>query len=451
LKSDATVSLISLGCAKNTVDSEILLGILEAAGYPLVEDYNNADIVLVNTCSFIEPATEEATALIRQLEARRKDGTLSTIVVTGCLPQRFRRNDLAHKFPWVDAFLGPGDIPHVASIVEGCLTQQRICKISSRPTWLYDHRSPRVRITPPHTAYVKIAEGCFHACSFCLIPDLRGRFRSRRMRSVLDEIRSLASGGRLREVNLVAQDTTAYGRDLYGKPRLRDLMKRIAKEGAAPWIRLLYAYPRNFHQDLIDLIAAEPSICSYIDLPLQHCNDEILKRMRRGVNKRTILGLLDRLRASIPNVTLRTTLIVGFPGETEKQFEELFDFVVTQKFDRLGVFPFWAEEGTAAARYPDQVPEETRRERMEALMLMQQILSGERNKARIGEVVDVLIEGADEEDGLVLRGRTQGDAPEVDGAVLIPGGTTQAGEFARVKITGATEYDLLGEEILEEG
>jgi len=337
--------------------------------------------------------------------------------VTGCLPQRYRGNDLAHKFPWVDAFIGPGDIPHVASVIDGCLTQRRITRISPRPTWLYDHRSPRVRITPAHTAYVKIAEGCSHSCAFCLIPELRGRFRSRRMGSVIEEIRSLASGGRLREVTLVAQDTTAYGRDVYGRPRLHDLVAKIAKEGLVPWIRFLNA---------------------------------ILKKMRRGVTKKSIVALLDRLRSSIPNLTLRTTLIVGFPGETEKRFEELFDFVLEQKFDRLGVFPFWPEQGTAAAEYPHQVPKEIRQERVEALMLVQQVLSAERNKKRIGEVVDVLIEGPDEEDSLVLRGRTEGDAPEVDGAVLIPGGTAETGEFARVRITGATEYDLLGEEVTEE-
>ncbi len=450
MKSNPTVSLVSLGCAKNTVDSEILLGILDDAGYRLIEDYNEADIVLVNTCSFIEPATLEATEIIRELETRRKNGSLRTIVVTGCLPQRYRGNDLAHKFPWVDAFIGPGDIPHVASVIDGCLTQRRITRISPRPTWLYDHRSPRVRITPAHTAYVKIAEGCSHSCAFCLIPELRGRFQSRRMGSVIEEIRSLASGGRLREVTLVAQDTTAYGRDVYGRPRLHDLVAKIAKEGLVPWIRFLYAYPRNFNQDLIDLIASEPSVCNYVDLPLQHCNNAILKKMRRGVTKKSIVALLDRLRSSIPNLTLRTTLIVGFPGETEKRFEELFDFVLEQKFDRLGVFPFWPEQGTAAAEYPHQVPKEIRQERVEALMLVQQVLSAERNKKRIGEVVDVLIEGPDEEDSLVLRGRTEGDAPEVDGAVLIPGGTAETGEFARVRITGATEYDLLGEEVTEE-
>ncbi|MCK4546621.1 MAG: 30S ribosomal protein S12 methylthiotransferase RimO [Candidatus Eisenbacteria sp.] len=442
-----TVSLISLGCPKNTVDSEVLLGILNDAGYPIVADFEEADVILVNTCCFIRPATDEATEAIRQMEKRRKDGSLRTLVVTGCLPQRYRDRDLAHIFPWVDAFVGPGDIPKIASVLERCLTNTRVSEISARPAWQYDHESPRVRVTLPHLTYVKIAEGCSHRCSFCLIPRLRGRYRSRRMRSVIKEVRWLGRDERLRELNVIAQDTTAYGRDLYGRPRLSDLLRKIARENLVPWVRLLYAYPRSFTAGLIDVIASEETICKYIDLPLQHCNDELLKRMRRGTTKRRIVGLLERLRKRIPDPTIRTTFIVGFPGESDRQFRELMDFVAEQKFHRLGAFVFWPEKGTPASQYPDQVPDEIKEERLHQLMVLQQAISSERNREQIGRVVDVLIDAADEDEPAVLRGRTEADAFEIDGSVLIPGGTTKPGQFARVKITGASEYDLVGKEL----
>jgi ribosomal protein S12 methylthiotransferase len=444
-----TVSLISLGCAKNTVDSEVLLGVLNEAGYPLVADYDEAKIVLVNTCCFIEPAVAEATEMIRALEARRKDGSLSTLIVTGCLPQRYRDQDLTRLFPWVDAFIGPGDVPKIASVLDHCLENGRISEISAKPTWLYDHRTPRVRVTHPHLAYVKIAEGCSHRCSFCLIPGLRGSYRSRRMKSVVEEVRWLASDGRLREINVIAQDTTAYGWDLYGRPRLYTLLKRIAKEDLVPWIRLLYTYPRNFNANLIDLIASEESICNYVDLPLQHCSDRILKSMRRGVTKRKIVELLQRLRDRIPELTIRTTFIVGFPGETDKDFRELVEFISDQQFERMGVFPFWPEEGAPASAYPDQVPDEVKEERLHQLMVLQQAISAARNQSRIGEIVDVLVDSPDENEPAILRARTEGDAYDVDGAVLIPGGITGPGEFTRVRITGASEYDLVGEEVSE--
>lgn len=444
---ETTVSLVSLGCAKNTVDSEVLLGTLASAGFHLVANPDSADVVVVNTCCFIEPATRETTDCIRHFETRRKEGSIKTLVVAGCLPQRYRNRNLKMQFPWVDAFLGPGDVPHITSVLTRAMAKKRVSRIAARPVWLYDHRSPRVRITLPHTAYVKIAEGCSHRCSFCLIPGLRGRFRSRRMRSVVEEVRQLARDGTLREVNLVAQDTTAYGSDLYGRPRLYDLLRRLGKEGCVPWIRLLYAYPRNFDRRLVDLIRSEPSICRYVDLPVQHCNDSILRRMRRGVTKRRILNLLEQLRTSIPGVTLRTTLMVGFPGETEAQFQELVDFVAEQRFDRLGVFAFSPEEGTPASRDPKQVPEPVKQERLEALMVLQQLISKERNRERKGHVIDVLVDGRDREDRTTLVGRTEGDAPEVDGAVLIPGGSAAPGEIVKVRVTGSTEYDLVAEEV----
>jgi ribosomal protein S12 methylthiotransferase len=337
-------------------------------------------------------------------------------------------------------------VPRIASVLERCLARRRVCQVSPEPRWLYDHRSPRFRITLPHVAYVKIADGCSHACSFCMIPKLRGPFRSRRMGSVVEEIRALSADGRLKEVCLIAQDTTAYGRDLYGRPRLTDLLGKILREKRVPWVRLLYAYPRSFNGDLVDLMANEPALCRYVDLPLQHCNDRILKRMRRGTTKKATLQMLERLRDGVPGVTIRTTLMVGFPGETEREFRELFDFVATQRFDRLGLFSFSPQKGTPAAGYPAAVPEEVKQERYHAIMLLQQTISRERNRRRIGETVNVLVDGVDDGNGALLRGRSEADAPEIDGAVLIPGGRAKPGSFIRVRVTGATEYDLIGEE-----
>jgi len=449
LKDLPTASVVSLGCAKNLVDSEVLLGILHEAGYPLVVDPDFAEIVVVNTCCFIESATQETIESIRQMESRRKDGSLSTLIVAGCLPERFRNRNLTHRFPWADAFLGPGDIPQLASIVQRCLRQERVLEVSPHPTWLYDHTSPRVRLTPDHTAYVKIAEGCSHACTFCLIPRLRGRYRSRRMASILKEVLTLAGEGTLKEVNLVAQDTTAYGTDLYGRPRLASLIERLGREHPVPWIRLLYSYPRGFSRELIDRMASTPSICKYVDLPLQHCNDHILRRMRRGVTRQTTLRLIDRLRSHIPNLTLRTTLMVGFPGETEEHFEELLEFVDQVRFERLGAFAFSAEDGVTASRCRDHVPEDVKQERLEALLGLQRSISLERNRARVGEVLEALVDGFDEDDPSMLLARTEGDAPDVDGTVIIPGGTAEPGDFVRVRVTEATEYDLVAEPVAE--
>ena len=394
LAANPKVSLVSLGCPKNIVDAEVLLGFLAEAGYAVTADDKDADIVLVNTCCFIEPALDESRQVIEELQARRKNGVLGALIVTGCLPQRYRDDDLRHTFPWVDAFVGPGDLPRIVSVVEKCRSRRRVRQITARPRWLYDHRTPRFRVTLPHVAYVKIAEGCFHGCSFCLIPSLRGDYRSRRMTSVVEEIRTLADataagGGMLCEVDLVAQDTTAYGRDLYGRPRLTDLLKKILKEDLVPWIRLLYAYPHHLNGDLMDLLASEPSLCRYLDLPLQHISDSVLRRMRRGVTRKTTLQLLERLRTRVPDLTLRTTLLVGFPGETDQDFLDLLDFVATWKFERLGVFPFYAEEGTAAATLPDPVPEEVKEERLHALMTVQQAISAERNRERVLSLIHI--------------------------------------------------------------
>lgn len=441
-----SVSLVSLGCAKNAVDSEVLLGLLQEQ-FRLVADPDRADAVIINTCCFIEAAMLEATEYIRHFEMHRREGRLKALVVAGCLPQRLKKQELRSKFPAVDAFIGPGDVPRAPAVLARCLNGERVIQISAKSSWLYDHGSPRVQVTPPHTAYVKIAEGCSHQCSFCLIPRLRGRFRSRRMGSVVREIKRLSEDGNLQEVNLVAQDTTAYGIDLYGRPRLDSLLERLARQPLVPWIRLLYAYPRDFTQSVIDCIATHKPICNYVDLPLQHCNDQILKRMRRGVTKRGVLSVLEKLRASIPDLTLRTTLMVGFPGETDRQFEELLDFVAEQRFDRLGAFAFSPEEGVPATREPTQVPKKVKEERLDALMLLQQGISEEMNRERIGSILDVLVEGVDPDDPSVLVGRSEADAPEVDGTVRIPGGAAKSGEFVKVRITGATEYDLVGAEI----
>ncbi|MDD5556831.1 MAG: 30S ribosomal protein S12 methylthiotransferase RimO [bacterium] len=441
------VGITSLGCAKNLVDSEVILGYARRGGLRVCEELGEAEIVIVNTCAFIAEAEEEARETIGRLAALKAAGALRGLIVAGCMPAR-RGRALAAEFPSVDYFLSPGEIPAVARVVRSLFGGGRRpagARGRLRAGWfLYDHRSPRLRLSPPHTAYVKVSEGCGNRCSYCLIPSIKGPLRSRRPASVVREARSLAAAG-VREINLIAQDTTAFGTDSGGRSRLRGLLRDLARIEGLAWIRLLYGHPARWTDDLLECIAAEPRVCAYVDFPLQHVSDRILRAMNRRMTGRQAAARLRAARSIIPGVTVRTTFIVGFPGETEGEFRELLDFVREARFEHLGAFIYSPEEGTAAARMAGGVPPAVRRERLDRLMALQQGIVREQNERMVGRTVTVMVDGEADGGGFALRGRTEGDAPDVDGTVYISGNGARPGDLAAVRVTGAMEYDLAGE------
>lgn len=478
----AKCGLISLGCAKNLVDSEVMLGLLRERGYEITSDETEADVLIVNTCAFLGAAVQESLDTLREVTALKEQGNCKAVIATGCLPSR-DINLIRHHVDGVDALLGSADFPKIVETVEEVLKRQGVRDKglglnqpstlnpqSSIPRWsspyvdpqplvrvedetyVYDERTPRLRATPWWYAYVKIAEGCDHRCTFCIIPQLRGSFRSRPMESIVAEARALAKQG-VKEIILIAQDSTRYGVDLYGASRLADLLRELGRIEEQPWVRVLYAYPTQVTPELIDTMAATPNVCHYIDLPLQHSHPDILHAMGRGGTPASYLRLIERFRAVMPDVAVRTTLIVGFPGEEECHFEHLLEFVREVKFDRIGAFKYSPENGTRSAQYPHQVPEEVKEERYHRLMQTQQRISLTQNHRWIGRVLPVLIEqngpsphpalqrrGA----GEVAIGRSHRDAPEIDGSVIVKGKHLQPGTVIRAKITKAYEYDLEG-------
>lgn len=437
----AKISLVSLGCPKNLVDAEMMLASLKEAGHEITPYENEAEVVIVNTCGFIEDAKKEAIENILEAAQYKTEGNLKALVVTGCLAERYR-DDIASQMPEVDAVVGLGSNKDIVEIVKRVLEGQRLCRYGAKED--LDISAPRLVSTPKYTAYLKIAEGCDNCCTYCAIPAIRGRFRSRSMESVVDEAKMLAEGG-VKEIILVAQDTTKYGADLYGKSMLAPLMKEIAKIEGIEWIRTLYTYPDKITEELIDAVATEEKLCKYFDIPIQHCNKEILSRMNRTGDKQSLLALVNKLRERIPEVTLRTTLITGFPGETEEQFEELCEFVNEAKFDRLGCFAYSAEEDTPAAGFEGQVDEQTKTDRAEIIMNDQLRTVIERNEAKIGSVRRVLIEGYDDYIKCYF-GRSEADAPEIDGKVFfLASEPLRIGDFVNVQINDTLEYDLLGE------
>ncbi|MBN1871189.1 MAG: 30S ribosomal protein S12 methylthiotransferase RimO [Candidatus Omnitrophica bacterium] len=445
-KSKPKVGVISLGCPRNLVDSEVLLGTLQRDGFSIV-DIHEADIGIVNTCAFIEDAKKESIEMILELAQLKKAGRLESVIVAGCMVQRYG-DVLGKEFPEVDAFIGTDQITKITHILRKSKDKKGLCETSKRPSFIYDHTHPRVFITPRHYMYVKITEGCDNLCSYCVIPAIKGRFRSRTIESVLEETEAASKERKISEINLVGQDTTLYGKDIYGRPAIVELLKRIcALDHGRRWIRLLYAYPSHIEDDLIELIAMENSLCKYIDLPIQHINDRILKKMHRSMTKDDIEDLIAKIREKIPGVLLRSSVIVGFPGETEEQFEELLDFIKHTRFDRLGVFTYSREESTPAYEYGAQLDEETKTERFDKIMAVQKEIAESLNESYKGRTVEVLIDEKREgEDGIYV-GRTQGDAPEVDGEVFVKakGTEIEPGDFVNVKITDTLEYDLVGD------
>ncbi len=437
------VSLVSLGCPKNLVDAEVMLGHLPLDRYEIVTDEAQADIIVVNTCSFINDAKEESIDTILEVADYKQTGSCQLLVVTGCLPQRYKEK-LAKQLPEVDLFMGTAEAPRIVELIERQLQLEEQSSVIGMPDYLYDHETPRVNSSPFYTSYIKIADGCANHCSYCVIPQLRGTLRSRSIASVVEEAKTLAGKG-VKEINLIAQDITAYGADRSDGTTIEKLLKELVKLAELDWIRLLYAYPDGVSDELIELIATEPKICNYLDIPLQHIDDRILVQMNRRVSEAQVRGLLGRLREKIPDLTLRTSFIVGFPGETREQFDKLLKFVEEGHFERVGVFRYSREEGTAAATLPEQVPAQTKKSRLNRLMKVQARVSFAKNRALVGRTETVLVEGFSEETELLLKGRSVRQAPDVDGQYLITAGQADVGELVQLKITDSSEYDLIGE------
>ncbi len=435
------IGMVSLGCAKNQVDAELLLGRLAEAGHTLVSDAAAADVAIVNTCGFIEDAKKEAIDEILGLAARKKENRIKKLLVTGCLAERYRE-EIMREMPEVDGVIGIGANADIVRVVEELLRDER-------PEYFPDKlqmpmSGQRVQSTPAYYAYLKVADGCDNRCSYCAIPMIRGRFRSRPIEELLEEARALAENG-VKELLVIAQDTTRYGEDLYGEIRLPELLRGLCAIPELRWIRLLYCYPDRVTDELIDVIAREDKIVKYVDLPLQHCNDRILGDMNRHFGKAQIVELLRKMRARIPGLTLRTTLIAGLPGEGEEAFEELAHFVREQAFERLGCFAYSPEEGTRAGERSDQVEESVRLRRQEIIMAEQERISAAHMKAQVGKTLTVLTEGFDRRSG-TFSGRSAADAPGIDGKIFFTAGGAKPrpGNFVTVRVTDSMDYDLIG-------
>lgn len=442
----AKVGFVSLGCPKNLVDSEVMLGLLARNGHEITADQAEAEIIVVNTCGFIESAKQESVDAILEMARQKDEGNCQRLVVAGCLVERYRR-EIQEQIPEVDAVIGTNEIPN---ILEACTDLASAVKkpplYDKRELFLYDHEDPRVFTTPRHSAYLKIAEGCDHPCTFCVIPQMRGRFRSRPPDSVLAEARALAERG-VKELNLVGQDTTMYGWDHGDRRGLARLIRKLGEIEGLQWVRFLYAYPNNIYDDLLDALAETPAACKYIDVPLQHASRNMLKSMKRGGNRGSLTRLLQKIRSRIPEVAVRTTMIVGFPGETDEDFEELCEFVEEARFDRLGAFVYSDEEEAESHALADKVPAEVAGRRQRKLMKMQAGISRRRNQELVGRTLPVLVEGPSRESDLLWEGRLPTQAPDIDGVVYLTDGLTEEdrpGEIRGVKITEAHDHDLVG-------
>src|SRR3954469_10970648 len=436
LPKNPTFYLLSLGCPKNRVDSEVMLGTLLGQGYELVDQPEEAEVVLINSCAFIGEAKQESIDAILEHARLKETARCKALVVAGCLTQRYA-DVLQQEMPEVDYFVGTSAYPRIAEILRG----ERDRAVIPDPDYIADARTPRRNSMPAGTAYVKVSEGCDNACTFCIIPTLRGAQRSRPIDDIVAEAHRLAAEGSV-ELNLVAQDLTAYGHDLPGRPKLHELLKALTQVDVR-WIRLHYAYPRVFPDELIDVIANEPRIAKYLDMPLQHASDKLLRSMKRGRDSQFLVTLLQKIRQRVPGLTFRTSLIVGLPGETEEDFKLLEDFVKEQRFERMGCFQYSDEEDTAAFDMPDKVPAKTIERRWRSIMAIQKRINREHNKAMIGKKVEVLVEGASPESEHLLVGRHEGQAPEIDGQVYINDGLAYPGELVTVEVTEAHDYDLV--------
>ena len=437
------VALVSLGCSRTLVDSEVALGGLAKAGHQIVQNVSGADVGIVNTCGFIEDAKKESIDAILELCALKKKGKLKAVVVLGCLAQRYGP-ELQKEIREADAIIGTNNYGDLAKVLEGLQDKQTIFEVKPKPYYLLDENSPRYSLTPDHFAYVKISEGCINACSYCMIPKMKGAHRSRSVESIVLEIKKLAGERSLSEVNLVGQDTAAFGYDKDKTFQLPRLLREINKEKSVPWLRLLYAHPGHVTDELIDAIAESETLCKYVDFPIEHSHDAMLKRMNRGVDRKKMEWGIKTLRDKIPGVGIRTTVIVGFPGETEEEFRDLMGFLKEARFERLGAFMFSAEEGARAYHMPDPIPKELKQERFHEVMEQQKLISEEISGSFIGREIRVLIDKKNPDEKNSYTGRTQWDAPEVDGEVIVESERTlRSGQFVDVKITDALEYDLI--------
>ena len=435
------VLFISLGCDKNLVDTEVMLGLLAKKGYKMTDDETKADVIVVNSCCFINDAKEESIQTILEMSKYKEEGSLKALIVTGCLAQRYKQ-EIIDEIPEVDAVLGTTSYDSIVDAIEEAL-EGKSDVIMEDLQAIPDVETKRLITTGGHYAYIKIAEGCDKHCTYCIIPKVRGNFRSRRMEDILEEAEYLASQG-VKELILVAQETTMYGKDLYGKKSLPELLRKLCKISGIRWIRILYCYPEEITDELIEVMKEEKKICHYLDLPIQHANDDILKRMGRRTSKQELIDIVGKLRKEIPDICLRTTLITGFPGETQEQHEELMAFVDEMEFDRLGVFTYSMEEDTPAANFPDQVDEEVKLDRQAELMELQQEVAFDNTEDMIGKEVLVMIEGKVADENAYV-GRTYKDAPGVDGLIFVnTDEELMSGDFAKVKVTGAMDYDLIG-------
>ena len=458
------IGMISLGCPKNLVDSEVMLGLAQQSGHQLTRDATDADVLVVNTCAFIDKAKQESIDTILEMAELKKSGKCRRLVVTGCLAERYR-DELTAQIPEIDALLGTGEVPEIVNALgsgigdqgsrtlipllrsngEPVTSRSPIPDPRSLPTYIYDAETPRLLATPRHYAYVKIAEGCDYKCAFCIIPQLRGHYRSRPSESIVREARAFAARG-VKELLLISQDTTFYGIDRGERGALARLLRELNTIDGLEWIRLLYLYPTTIGDDVLEAMAQCEKVCKYIDLPLQHASDTVLKRMKRPGTRAGYEQLLARIRRHVPNVTLRTTFIVGFPGETADDFAQLLDFVQTVGFNHVGVFTYSHEEGTAAHGLPDDVPARVKKQRQVALMSLQKRIVAEAQQLRVGEHVRMVVDGPSSEHELVLRGRLEGQAPDIDPVVYLTDcdpSDFSAGEFIEAQIVGSSEYDLL--------
>ncbi|MCH4166272.1 MAG: 30S ribosomal protein S12 methylthiotransferase RimO [Megasphaera sp.] len=438
------IGFVSLGCSKNLIDTEVMLGILKDKHMEITDDLSDADIIIVNTCTFIEKAKQESIDTIIQAARYKTEGHCQMLIVTGCLSQQYKQ-DLMKEMPEIDALLGTGSWDRIWEAVATVRKGRKACFMDN-VSHLYDQKTSRVRTTPKYSAYVKIGEGCNNGCSFCIIPHVRGKLYSRPVESVVEEVRQLAAEG-VKEINLIAQDTTSYGVDLAGQSLLPELLRQLVKIDGIQWIRLFYLYPHYFTDELMDLIVAEPKICPYVDLPLQHISQTVLQRMNRRDSKDDVLKLMDKLCSHGRKLTLRSTFIVGFPGETEAEFQELCEFVRNTEFDDVGVFTYSQEDGTPAALMDDQISEEVKEERYHILMSIQAKVSEQRNREMEGTNHTFLVEKITEEDGLRQAvGRIEVQAPDVDGLTYVEDAKTiQVGDMVPVRIVQGFAYDVVAE------
>ena len=441
------IGFVSLGCARNVVDLEVMLGLLRERQHELTLKPEKSDILLINTCGFIRDAVEESLGVILEAIDWKRKGKIQKIVVSGCLPQRYQ-GDLTRELGEVDVFLGSGEQNRIVEVIETLSQGMEVPPAKwPAPRFLYSEESPRFPLTPPHTAFVKISEGCLNDCSFCIIPKIRGVYRERSIESILEEVRRLAETGDLKEVNLIGQDTSLYGKRFYREQKLPELLRRLSCLNLVPWVRVLYLHPAHFTEELIDVFRTEKNICPYIDMPIQHASDSILSSMKRECTQDQIRAILLGLREALPEFTLRTSVMVGYPGETDRDFETLLQFIREIRFDRLGTFIFSREEKTDAYSLPNPVPLKLKQRRYEAVMALQKEISRERLAQCIGQTLDALIEERDPKDPALWMGRSRGDAPEVDGQVFVRGKDLKVGEIIPVAIRDSYDYDLVGDAV----